>query len=78
MRSEQNRWSTSRQALPAGGDFWGDEKRSAGVGAHERASSSDLPQLSERSERSERSEFCGTTPAPASQWSRRNAPTATA
>jgi hypothetical protein len=28
----------SRQALSAGGDFWGDEKRSAGVGARQRAS----------------------------------------
>jgi hypothetical protein len=38
MPNEANRWWTSRQALPAGDDFWGDEKRSAGVGARERAS----------------------------------------
>ncbi|WP_341892287.1 hypothetical protein, partial [Variovorax sp. YR752] len=57
-------------------DLGGDEKRSAGVGARQRASSTDLPRLSERSDRRSRSEFCGTTPARASQWSRRAASTA--
>ncbi len=28
VRNEQNQWWTSRQALPAGGDLGGDEKRS--------------------------------------------------
>jgi hypothetical protein len=77
-QGEQNHRWTSRQVLPAGGDFCGDEKRSARVGARERASWSDLPRLFERSDRRERSEFCGTTLARASQWSRRTAPTATA
>ena len=35
---QAHRWWLSRQALSAGGDFWGDEKRSAGVGARQRAS----------------------------------------
>jgi hypothetical protein len=37
-RDETNQGWTSRQVLPAGGDFCGDEKRSARVGARERAS----------------------------------------
>lgn len=78
VRTEANpRW-TSRQALSAGRDFCGDEKRRAGVGARPRASKSCLPQLFERSERSERREFCVTTPARASQCSRPARPTATA
>ena len=73
-----HRWWRSRQALPAGGDVWGDEKHSARVGARQRASLSDLPQLSERSDRRARSEFCGTTLARASQCSRPPRPTAPA
>jgi len=38
LRDETNQRWTSRQALPVGGDFCGDEKRSARVGARERAS----------------------------------------
>jgi hypothetical protein len=38
LRPAGHRWWLSRQALPAGGDFWGDEKRSDGVGARQRAS----------------------------------------
>jgi hypothetical protein len=34
----------SRRAAPGRGDFCGDEERSPGVGARQRASSTDLPQ----------------------------------
>lgn len=47
----------SRQAVPAGGDFWSAEQRSARVGARQRASSSDSRRLSERSARRARSEL---------------------
>ena len=70
--------STSRQGLPAGRDFGGDEQRRAGVGARQRASSTDSPRVSERNERSECSEFCGATLDRAAQCSRRAAATATA
>ena len=47
----------ARQALPAGGDFWGGEERSLGVGARSAHQKLTSPRLFERSERSERSEF---------------------
>ena len=67
----------SRQAGSGRGDFRGGEKRRAGVGARQRASSSDSSRLSERSERSERSESCGTASRRAAQGSRPERPTAT-
>jgi len=45
--------TTSRQAAPGRGDFCGDEERSTGVGARQRASWTDSPILSERSARPE-------------------------
>jgi len=68
--------AAARWALRGVGDLWGDEKRSAGVGARSALRSSDSPRLSERNERSECSEFRGATPARASQRSRRIWPTA--
>ncbi len=68
----------ARWAAPGGGDFWGDEQRRPGVGARQRASTSNSPRLFERSERSERSELCGATPGRAAQWSRSEAQTAPA
>ena len=67
FQRQQHPW-TSRQVLPGGGDFGGDEQRRAGVGARAaRASTTDSPRLFECSERSERSEFCGATPDRAAQ-----------
>jgi|GEM_PF-6990877 hypothetical protein len=54
---------------PLAGRLEGAEKRSGEVGARQRASSSDWPQLFERSGRRPRSEFCGPTLPRASQGS---------
>ena len=48
------------------GRFFGAEQRRAAGGARKRASTTSLPQLSERRERSEQSEFCGTPALPSS------------
>ena len=79
-RSPTQRTGVSRKAV--GGRraqrLCGDEKRRAGVGARSALRELTRRSLFERSERSERSEFCGATPARASQCSRRAAPTAAA
>ena len=79
-RSPTQRTAVSRKAV--GGRraqrLCGDEKRRAGVGARSALRGLTCRSLFERSERSERSEFCGATPARASQCSRRAAPTAAA
>ena len=69
---------TSRWVASGGGDLGGDEQRRAGVGARQRASSTDSSPLFERSERSERREFGDATSGRAAQCSRRAAATATA
>jgi len=69
--------TTSRRAAPGRGDLCGDEERSPGVGARQRASSSCLPHLFERSAPA-RSELCGTTPGRVPQCSRAEGPTAAA
>jgi len=67
-------WPASRQAAPGRGDFWGDEKRSFGVGARSALRALTCRIVFERRERSERSELSGTTPRRASQCSRRSRP----